>query len=101
MYLCFNRQTYFFRMKDSLKHDHQQLMSPFLVNKQYHSKKRDQSLSLSPFLVSQYDKMSLEEMKTLMDFFNNRSKASGENTKPNKVNRRYLIQSSTYRVAIN
>ena len=82
-------------MKDSSKHDHQQLMSPFLVNKQYHSKKRDQSLSLSPFLVSQYDKMSLEEMKTLMDFFNDRNKASGENTKPNKVNRRYLGQSST------
>ena len=95
MHVPLFKQTYFFRMKDSLKHDHQQLMSPFLVNKQYHSKKRDQSLSLSPFLVSQYDKMSLEEMKTLMDFFNDRNKASGENTKPNKVNRRYLIQSST------
>ena len=75
-------------MKGSLKHDHQRLMSPFLVNKQYHSKKADQSLSLSPFLVSQYDKMSLEEMKTLMDFFNNRNKASGDTTKPLKVNRR-------------
>ena len=77
-------------MKGSLKHDHQQLMSPFLVNKQYHNKKSDQSLSLSPFLVSQYDKMSLEEMKSLMEFFNDRNKAFGETTKPLKVNRRYL-----------
>ena len=76
-------------MKGSLKQDHHlQLMSPFLVNKQYHDKKADQSLSLSPFLVSQYDKMSLEEMKTLMDFFNDRNKASGDTTKPLKVNRR-------------
>ena len=63
-------------------------MSPFLVNKHYQSKKKDQSLSLSPFLVSQYDKMSLEEMKTLMDFFNDRNKVSVESTKPNKVSRR-------------
>lgn len=71
---------------DSVKHD-QKLMSPFLVNKHYHSIKKDQSLSLSPFLVSQYDKMSLEEMKTLLDFFNDRNKVSVESTKPTKVSR--------------
>ena len=74
-------------MKESFKQD-EKLMSPFLVSNQYLDKKKDQSLSLSPFLVSQYDKMSLEEMKILMDFFNDRNKASYESTKPNKVIRR-------------
>ena len=61
-------------------------MSPFLVNKKHDAKRPD--LSLSPFLVSHYEDMSLEDMKKLMHFFNDRNKASAERKKPNKINRR-------------